>query len=497
MPSTTQSRAVSFIAISNGLGKAEADVATPNPEFVEMVDRWQLVNDLMGGTPAMRAAGEKWLSKFPKETAAQFKARLGKATLFNVFLTTIQGLVGRVFREPITLTEETDSRVKEWAKNVDLQGRDLTAYGRDVFTDMLAFGLCHTMSEFPDTAQIKLDLNKEELTLEDEHQYNVRPYFAKVSPMSLFAWDATEVAGSEILNRIRIHEVQWVREGEWGQKRQQYIRVVEPNTVQLWKYDGKKWVLHGPEFANTIGEVNLSTGYARRTDTLIAAPPLEDLAWLNRKHWDSQSDQDNILHVVRAAILYLGGFKEDDAKLVNVGSSLALRNDNPDARVEYVEHSGKAVDAGQNSLDNLVEEMEASGAGDLLTSKPGVETATARAIGEAKTMSPLQAMALELQAHLEAAFKMNGRWINEPDIKVGVRVNTDLGTFGEETKEIELLQVDATANRISDEDYLREAQARGLYDSEVPIDEMLERAQNEADSAAPGLNPIVVVEEDE
>lgn len=32
-------------------------------------------------------------------------------------------------------------------------------------------------------------------------------------------------------------------------------------------------------------------------------PPLIELAHLNVKHWQSQSDQDNILHVIRVPIL--------------------------------------------------------------------------------------------------------------------------------------------------------------------------------------------------
>jgi len=33
-----------------------------------------------------------------------------------------------------------------------------------------------------------------------------------------------------------------------------------------------------------------------------AKPPLLDLAWLNVEHWQSASDQSNILHVARVPI---------------------------------------------------------------------------------------------------------------------------------------------------------------------------------------------------
>ncbi len=488
MPTTTGSRAKSYVETSKGKTGKEADVGTPNQAYLDMLERWQLVNDLMGGTPSMRAAGQLWLTKFPNETPSVYKARLNAATLFNVYLTTLQHLVGRVFREPIILTDDTDPRIKEWAKDIDRSGRNLTAYGRDVFTDMLAFGLCHTMPEFPDTERVKRALDKTELTLEDQNAFDLRPYFAKVSPMNLFAWNGQLVAGAEILERIRIYESQWVRDGDWGQKQVKTIRVVTPNAVQIHKWDGEEWIVE-QEDATTLGVVNLTTGYARRTGFLMGAPPMEDLAWLGRKHWDSQSDQDNITHVVRAAILLVRGFTLEEMAYVNAGSSVALRTDKPpdQADVGYVEHSGKALEAGQKALDNLVNQMRASGAGDMLVSQPGTETATGRAIEEAKSLSPLAASALALQLHLEESFKMAGRWDGDPDIQVGVRVNTDLGTGQELTKEIELLQVDADKGRIAVEDYLREAQNRQLYDSEVPVEDLIERADAQNDKAFDGM----------
>jgi hypothetical protein len=44
----------------------------------------------------------------------------------------------------------------------------------------------------------------------------------------------------------------------------------------------------------------------------VGISPLRDLAYLNVKHWQSQSDQDTILHVARVPILALIGGDETD-----------------------------------------------------------------------------------------------------------------------------------------------------------------------------------------
>ena len=53
------------------------------------------------------------------------------------------------------------------------------------------------------------------------------------------------------------------------------------------------------------------------------SPPLLNLALLNIKHWQSQSEQDNILHVARVPILSVYGLAEGQE--LTIGSSSAMR----------------------------------------------------------------------------------------------------------------------------------------------------------------------------
>ena len=62
-----------------------ADVATPNAASMAMAQDWTLIHDLMGGTRAMRSAGEKWLPREPGESPEAYRIRLGRTYLFNGF----------------------------------------------------------------------------------------------------------------------------------------------------------------------------------------------------------------------------------------------------------------------------------------------------------------------------------------------------------------------------------------------------------------------------
>ena len=53
-----------------------------------------------------------------------------------------------------TLCAEAPKQMEVWAENVDLSGRTLQVFARDVFTDGLEVGLCHVLVELP---QLKRD----------------------------------------------------------------------------------------------------------------------------------------------------------------------------------------------------------------------------------------------------------------------------------------------------------------------------------------------------
>ena len=55
------------------IGKATVESA--HPAYMDMLVAWELVDDLMGGTAAMKAAEEKWL---PREEGESRKWAIGR-----------------------------------------------------------------------------------------------------------------------------------------------------------------------------------------------------------------------------------------------------------------------------------------------------------------------------------------------------------------------------------------------------------------------------------
>ena len=107
-----------------------------------------------------------------------------------------------------------------------------------------------------------------------------------------------------------------------------------------------------------------------------ATPPLMDLAWMNLAHWQSYSDQRSILRFVRIALLFVAGLDDEEMeKPITIGANRTFRSKNPNAKMEYVEHTGKGVEAGQEDLNKIEGRMQTLGLRPY-TSRPGTVTAT-------------------------------------------------------------------------------------------------------------------------
>ena len=469
--------------------KEKPNVNTPSLAYKRMATYRALPRALMGGTQAMRAAGQTFLPDFEKESSGAYNKRLSQSVLFNGYGHTMKILSARPFSRPVTV-EGPDAKYLDdegWLRDMDLTGRDITEFSRDLLRDMLTPGMCHFSVEYPNTDEKEAELERR-LTLADKRVENIRPYFNRIDPDNVIEGRGERIMGIEALERARVREQQHPLAGrtgdaQWHETTVNLVRAYYPDRVDIWeerKTQGGKaeWMLTREGIGNSLGRVPLVVAYAQREDFYEAYPPMEGLADLNLKHWQSQSDQDNILHAVRAAILYFAGFSASDVNSVEIGPWRAIFNKAPQARVEYVEHSGTGIKAGAEDLDRIKQEMATMGA-DLLVRRPGNQTATASIIDAGESISDLQAMVIALERALEEGFRMAGEWEGKKDLDIEVKINQDFGWSAQLERELAELREDFDRGVITRKTYLKERKRRGLYSDDLNIEEEMEATEFE------------------
>ena len=408
------------------------DVTSENPNFTKMSEVLAMVDVLLGGTEAIRDAGEEYLPRYDAELPENYRKRLNKSTLLPAFADTLDYLVGKVFQRPITLApDSTPEAIQKMADNIDPDKNDLNVFANWVFRDMLANGLTHIlvdMSPMPRNA----DGTPAVFTQADTK--GRLPYWIHIKANQVFAWCSEVVNGQKIATQIRIREVVEVPEGEFGVKEINQVRVLEIGKFRIFREDDDGvWVEH-PELGGVMQDpsgkpfpyIPLITIYASQPSSfLIADPPLLDLAYKNVEHYQVHSDYRNCLTMACFPILAVSGYKSDEDGKITVGPTTLMQFSSENARAYYVEHSGKALGSARTHLEDLKQEMAASGLQLLMPKTGATPTATGEAIDAAKSTSELQSMAQRLKDGLERALNATADWMGE---KHGseVLVNTDL-----------------------------------------------------------------------
>ncbi len=455
-------------------------VATPSSAYQRMYPRWRMIDVLLGGTEAMRAAGKDFLPQYENESNKNYEARLARATLLNMTEQTLDTIAGKPFREQVVLGDDVPPQIEELTEDVDMQGNNLHAFCRTWFREGWAKGLSHVLVEHP-TPEAKTDAEGEQRprTLADDRAEGLRPYWVHVKPECLIAAYSAVVLGQEVLTHVRILETTVERVG-WEEVEVHRVRVLEPGRWELWAPDekGEEWHVED-EGATALGYVPLVTFYAgKRTGLMECKPPLTDLAHLNVAHWQSSSDQRNVLTVSRFPILAASGVNADQK--VNIGPNNFLTTEAAEGKWYYVEHTGAAIKAGAEDLSALEDQMSTYGA-EFMRKRPGDETATGRALDSAESSSYLASTVRDFQDCVELAMQYTADWLGL-DEGGSVRINADVDLSEADAAELDALLKMRAQRDISRKTLLDEMQKRSVlsddFDEEADAELLAEESAN-------------------
>ena len=449
-------------------------VRDPSPAVVKMSADWPMIESLLGGTTAMRKDPAR-LPKWPNEDDESYKARLSTSTLFPAFPRTIEVLAGKPFSKPLTLGDDVPTRLEEWSNDIDLQGRNLHSFMASVMEEALAFGLSGILVDFPTASATPTGAPPR--TVADENAAGVRPYWIQVHPQNILGWKSIRNAGKDSLTELRLLERVLEDMGDFVEAEVEQVRVLRPRAWELWREGkevdskGKKvWVMvdQGP---TSMDRVPFTLVYGKRTGFMTATPPLLEMGHMNVKHWQSQSDQDTLMHVARVPVLCVIGVDDDKFKL-SIGAAAAVKLP-LGSDMKYVEHSGAAIEAGRLTLKDLEEQMRQAGA-ELLVIKPGNTTQVQTLADNEQGMCTLQRITVDAEDAANQAMQITAEWVGEAD-GGHVTLYKDFGAATLAEASAELLFKMNMAGKLSDETLYEEIQRRGIVRPDMDWDEEQER----------------------
>lgn len=475
--------------IGAGIVSENSKVDIESSAYTRMKKKWGLLHDLLGGTPAMRLAGERWLPREPKEEQDVFDIRLGRAILYNMLEATLDGLVAKPFSQAVDMDEDDlPDTLQPLIENIDKTGTDVTTFTRDVFRKALEYGLTHVLVDHP--------VMSEGATLADEVETEARPVFVRIDPPDMLGWRAERTeTGSLRLTMIRFHEVRTESDGDFGDMEVDYIKVFRaPGTVsednldglgtwELWRRTpSEKEYIRNAVGTHTFPGIPLITFYVNKTGFMEGSPPLEDMMWLNVAHWQTSADMRNTLRMVLSAIFWATGIEEDKLKTMVFGPNQFLKAEQADAKFGFAEHSGAGLSAGDRELSALESRAEILGLKPLIE-RSARSTATGKIIDESRTSSDIQSWIRTLEMVMKDLFDLAFQWLklDFPEDGIKFDIFNDFGITAKATEDLMELRemrnmMPPTIDHLT---YLREVKRRGLLADEVDVEKVIDLVSQE------------------
>lgn len=434
---------------------------------------WHLSRTLEAGTWAMRLAGETYLPQFQKESDKAYEVRKNRSFLLNKYAEAIDTLTGKVFNHPIIIDDGMDPRIEEWLENVDLLGNDITQFSKKYFKDILGGALAHILVDMPTMP--------EGATRAQEQAANLRPYFKHVRGEQAIAAVPLTRNGEEITQHLRLRIPIKRKSGPYGEETAEQIRVYDDIGGQivftLYELDPEtdQWnIVQGPMNLRNINLIPLVTTYSDRLEYMISRLTLENLAHLNVRHWQSSSDQVNILAFSRFPMMAATGVTQREGEALVVGPNAMLVSSTPGSKFEVIETTGASIGMGFEDLDRLEKQMSRAGMDPLLQRANNV-SATVGALDTKEANCVLGAIALSMERSLNKAIELMGIWMNIPNPGT-VSVNLDFGLAMDKTADVDALLKAMAGGWLSHETFLSELKRRDVLDDMVDIETEVEQA---------------------
>ena len=498
---------------------ASTQIGAWHPARQDAEDDWQVVRALRGGTTAMRSLGEVFLPKDAREKKRPdvYVERLKRSFLFPAYDDTVRKIAARPFQRGVTVSETGEPMLDAIVNDCDRRGTSLTRFSHRLHDIACDRGVGHFIVDMP---------AYQAASLADQIARNVRPYFSLVHPDNLVNWGfVDDGTGRDVLDFVCIYEQAerrpegnpfqaipierirfwsrqawqvWERDAiDRGSQKRGFAQtsndlIQTPQQAQQWNgSDTGEAYQMVREGINPLGVVPLVTYYTQMRQPMTGRPPLIDLGWMNVKHWQSSSQQSQIVHYVRAPMLKGRGMTHEQVEAgVTLGAGAMMLSTSPDFDISYVTVDGDSVPAGERDVQKIEDQMAALGMQPLLITV-GPETATGKAIDEIRAQSEAQAWAEGLEWALYKGYELAAQWLGValPD-DFDVTVFRDFGIVLRTTTDLQMLQADATAGRITVERYLLEAKRRGLYGDDLDPQEEAGMASEATGADLRGLQPI-------
>jgi len=459
-------------------------VNATHPDYDAAAPEWARARDVLSGEDAVKAGGEKYVSRLDSQTDEEFVAYVKRASFFNATARTCEAYQGLIFRRPPFVKMPgigagqgaragqgnvrptgIGRAMEEFANDADMLGTSLTAYAKMVVGDVIGLGRAGTLVDW-------------------ESEAEQRAYAVFYRAEQMINWRVERVNGRNVPTLVVLRERVIAKPGvdsdefELGMVDQiRVLRLVADDNgdpfcrVDVWQEKepassrragmrrGKReWVLVESRVPRRLGKplplIPFVFHGPRHSRPDVDRGPLEDIIAVNLDHYRLDADFKHGLHFTALPTAWVSGF--DKGASLRIGSSTAWVSETPGANAGFLEFKGQGLETFERAMDRDERLMAVLGSRMLEDIKRVGETATAIELRQSGEYSILGGVAFSVSESLTQVLRWVYWWNSTEELpddvsaeQVLMQLNTDFSTKGLASQDIQAVVAAWQAGAIS------------------------------------------------
>lgn len=452
-------------------------VDAKHSHYLRWEEDWTLIETLMAGDRAIKAAGEMYLPRLSGQTDQDYAKYVARGSLFNATSRTCQGLVGAIIRKEADI--EAPQKMLDALQDVTLARQSIHEVIRIAVENIISCGFFGIMVDMPESAPAGLP-----------------PYMALYTCRDILNWHTERVQGEDKLVMVTLREIiqTQIPEDPFTFIDQEQVRLlfIDPEDGIYKQRLYQKTESAGKEIWSQIGEDIIPTRQGIGMDEIPfvfinatsafpqpSKPPLLDVANTNIKHWQLSTDYYHGLHYCAMPTPWAAGFKIGGD--LYIGAQKAWISDDPQAKCGFLEFSGQGLGAIAAALTKQEQLMAVMGARLLEEPKAGVEAAEAIKLRSSGDSATLTTIVSATEEGVGKALLFVARWMGIAE-KVIVKMSRSFVSQRLNSQDITALLQAVQSGRLSMDTFLYNLQAGEILPPGRSIEEEKKLIETEAPS---------------
>ena len=391
------------------------------------------------------------------------------------FRAALESLAAKPFAKPVTLNGTPPKEMQTFAENVDMRGNSLTVFARKLFDEAVAFGPGLFLVDY---GRPMPRADGKPLTLADEREQGLRPYWRLIRPRDVIDVRTDWVRGREVVVHARFFEYATIAEG-FAETIVQRVRVMDRDPG-----GGARWTLWqkpsgGGDYIEidsgilTIGEIPLVLFHVgKRKGTVSCKPWSYELCHVALEYYRCLARQTEIENFSGWPILAGQGIAKPEGEVnITVGPHVTLfaqpaGEGNP--KWEILGPDAALVAEIAKGPERIMEVFSKLALEPTLP-KSNV-TATSSAIDNSRAHSAIESWAISLKNALDEGLMFTAKWLAIADVTTA-NVSTDFAALVGGADEAKVLAIAQQRSVISAKTERNELKRRSILGPDAPSDE--------------------------